>query len=72
MRTERAFLTDVLKHISDADEQVRTTIGCAVQGSLYHRALRAIEGSAKMRLIVLDSKDGSKRTSTALPVDTSG
>ncbi len=72
MKSEKAFLLGVLQYIDETDTQVKTTTGCAVQGSLYHRALRSIEGSARMRLKVLDSKDGSGPASTVPAVDTSG
>ncbi len=72
MRNERLFLASILQYIKDADEQVKTTVGCAVQGSLYHRALRSVEGSARMRLKVLDSRDGSERDSAVPAVDTNG
>ncbi len=72
MKSEKVFLTDIMQHIADADMQAKMATGCAVQGSLYHKALRAIEGSARMRLNVLDSRDGSGPASAVQTVDTSG
>jgi hypothetical protein len=73
MKSEKAFLEEVIAEIEDAEERGRTTVGCAIEGSIYYTSLRAIRGSARMRLKVLESRHGKgERTSATPPVESSG
>jgi hypothetical protein len=73
MRSEKAFLEEIVNEIEDAERRAHLTPGCSVQGSIYYTALRAIRGSARMRLKVLDSRDGEgERESTAQSAESSG